>query len=285
MTATADRASTLAAPRAAAPLPGALRLGLARAGLEIKQFFRSRDAVVFNFALPAVLMCLFASIFKDKVQGAGGITVSQLYVAAMIGAGLMSTAFSSLAINIAVERDEGALRRLRGVPMPRSAYFLGKIGLVLVTGIAETVLLLAVGTAFFDLHLPHSAAKWLTFSWVFLLGLTACALLGIAASSGPRNSKSAAAVIQLPFLVLQFISGVYISIDTIPNGMLSVGSVFPLKWMCQGFRGVFLPDQAKVLEAAGSWEYGRIALVLGAWCVAGLLLCLTTFRWRGRRDG
>jgi ABC-2 type transport system permease protein len=29
----------------------------------------------------------------------------------------------------------------------------------------------------------------------------------------------------------------------------------------------------------------RVALVLGAWVIGGLVLCLTTFRWKGRRDG
>ncbi|MFH8411078.1 ABC transporter permease [Streptomyces sp. NPDC018019] len=265
-------------------LPGAFRLGLLRGGLEIKQFFRAKDAVAFTFALPVVMMAMFASIFHDKIQGAG-ITVSQLYVAAMLGAGLMSTSFQSIGIGIATERDEGNLRRLRAMPMPRSSYFLGKLWLVLVTGVAETTLLLAVGVAAFDMELPTAPGKWLTFSWVLLLGLIACALLGIAMSSVPRDAKSATPILILPFLILQFISGVYISINSMSGWMLKAGSFFPLKWMCQGFRAVFLPDQAKVLEQAGDWELGRVALVLGAWCIGGLVLCLTTFRWKSRRHG
>lgn len=270
-----------AAPQA---LPGIWSLGLHRGAIELKQFFRKRDQVIFSFAFPALFLSLFASIFKDKMAG-GSITASQLYAAVMIAAGLMSTSFQTLGVSIAIERDEKVLRRLRGTPMPPTAYFLGKVWLVLVTGIAETVLLLAVGTTFFDLDLPSTAGKWLTFGWIFVLGLTACALLGIAISSLPRSGRSATSVVVLPFLLLQFISGVYIMIDTLPDWMLTVGAFFPLKWMSQGFRGVFLPEQAAVLEQAGSWEYGRIALVLGAWCVGGLILCLTTFRWRSDHDG
>ncbi|MFB8027961.1 MULTISPECIES: ATP-binding cassette domain-containing protein [unclassified Streptomyces] len=51
----------------------------------------------------------------------------------------------------------------------------------------------------------------------------------------------------------------------------------------QGFRSVFLPDSAAVIEQTGAWEPGRIALVPGAWCLGGLALCLLTFRWRNRR--
>ncbi|MEU6512313.1 ABC transporter permease [Streptomyces sp. NPDC046942] len=281
MNTTAVRATARAS---AGSLPGAWRIGLLRGGLEIRQFFRLREQVVFTFSFPVMFLFLFASIFHGQVRGAG-ITAAQLYVPAMTASGIMSTSFQSLGISIAVERDEKVLRRLRGTPMPPAAYFLGKIWLVLFTAALETAILLAVGTTFYGVRLPTDAGRWFDFAWVFVLGLTACALLGIAISSVPKSAKSASSVVVLPFLVLQFVSGVYIAVDTIPGWMLDVGALFPLKWMCQGLRGVFLPDSAKVLEQAGSWEFGRIALVLAAWCVGGLALCLLTFRWKNRRDG
>ncbi|WP_409056549.1 ABC transporter permease [Streptomyces sp. SYP-A7185] len=284
MTSTATSTGARTSEPAARRLPSAWTLGLHHGAMELRQFFRLREQVVFTFAFPVVFLFLFASIFRDDVEGAG-ITASQLYVAAMIAAGIMSISFQSLGISIAIERDEKVLRRLRGTPMPPAAYFLGKIWLVLVTGLLETATLLVVGVTLFDVDLPSSAGAWLTFGWIFVLGLTGCALLGIAISSVPKSGRSATSVVVLPFLVLQFTSGVYIAVDTIPDWMLNVSALFPLKWMCQGFRGVFLPESAKVLEQTGSWEYGRIALVLGAWCVGGLVLCLLTFRWKNRRDG
>jgi ABC-2 type transport system permease protein len=265
-------------------LPGAWALGLHRGALEIKQFFRQREQVVFTFSFPVVFLFLFASIFHDDVHGSG-VTASQLYVPAMMASGIMSTSFQSLGISIAIERDEKVLRRLRGTPMPPASYFLGKIWLVLFTGVLETAILLLVGTTFYGVDLPSDADRWFDFAWIFVLGMTGCALLGIAISSVPKSGRSASSVVVLPFLVLQFISGVYISIGTIPDWMLDIGALFPLKWLCQGLRGVFLPDSARVLEQAGSWEFGRIALVLAAWCVGGLALCLLTFRWKNRREG
>jgi len=282
---TRNRSSDADADAGAAPrLPGAWRLGLIRGALEIKQFFRLREQVIFTFAFPIVFLFLFASIFGDDMANTGS-TASQYYVASMIAAGIMSTSFQSLGISIAIERDDKVLRRLRGTPMPPAAYFLGKIWLVLVTGILETAALLAFGTTLYDVQLPSGISGWLTLGWLFVLGITGCALLGIAISSVPKSAKSATSVVVLPFLVLQFISGVYILIDTVPGWMLNIGSLFPLKWLCQGLRGVFLPEAAAALEPAGSWEYGRIALVLGAWCIGGLLLCLLTFRWKSRSDG
>jgi ABC-2 type transport system permease protein len=281
VTSTVVRTRTATPP---GPMPGTWRLGLLRGLLELKQFFRQRDQVLFTFAFPVVFLFLFASIFQGDVNGAG-VTASQLYVPAMVAAGIMSTSFQSLGISIAIERDERVLRRLRGTPMPPTAYFLGKIWLVLGTGLLETSILLLVGAILYDVDLPTTPGRLFDFAWIFVLGLTACTLLGIAVSSVPKSGKSATSVVVLPFLVLQFISGVYVTVDAVPGWMLDFSALFPLKWMCQGLRGVFLPESAKILEQAGAWEYGRVALVLGAWCIGGLLLCLVTFRWTNRRDG
>ena len=276
--------ATESVPVAAAGPPSTLRLGLSRGLLELKMFFRERDAVVFMFALPPTLLALLGTIFTDSFQDTG-VTASQVFAASMIAGGIASTTFVNLGIWIAAERDDGTLRRLRSVPMPPLAYLLGKIVLVVVTSVAEVAVLLTVGVVFFDLQLPATAERWFTFGWVFVLATISCSLLGIAVSNLARSARSAPAVVNLPFLVLEFISGVFIiPITELPRLLLSVGSLFPLKWVAQGFRSAFLPDSMTVHEVAGAWEHGRIALVLGAWCLGGLLLCLKTFRWRSWRD-
>jgi len=279
--------TTLADPVRAtedAPLPSAWRLGLGRGRIEVTEFFREKMAVCFIFGLPSILLILLGSIFGSQAAAAG-VTSGQLFTAGMIAGGIMATSFQYLGIGIATERETGMLKRLFGTPMPRTSYFVGKLIQVLVCTVAETVLLMAVGMLFYHLHLPTAPGRWWTFAWIFLLGSTACGLLGIAASSLPRSAAAAAPVITLPFTVLQFMSGVYVPFSSVPPWMKDIASFFPLKWMAQGMRSVFLPDQAVSLEPAHSWEHGRIALVLLAWIVAGLVLCLTTFRWRGSRDG
>jgi ABC-2 type transport system permease protein len=261
------------------------RLGLAwrQGGLEIKQFMRSREAVVFTMAFPVIMILIFASIFKGEIGQ--GVRFTQYFVTGMIATGLMSVGFQSLAIQIPIERDRGVLKRLRGTPMPPWVYFAGKTVMVVAIGAAETALLLAVSAGLFDLTLPDTAGKWLTFAWVSVLGITACTLCGIAFSSVARTGRSAPAVVTPVALVLQFISGVFFVFTSLPTWMQHVAAVFPLKWMCQGLRSVFLPDSFAAAEPAGSWELGKVALVLGAWCLIGLLLCLFTFRWTTKRDG
>jgi ABC-2 type transport system permease protein len=258
-------------------------LGRRQGATEIKQFSRSREQVVFTMAFPIIMIVIFGSIFKGNLGA--GVRFTQYFVTGMIASGLMTTGFQALAIQIPIERDRGVLKRLQGTPMPKAVYFVGKVLMVLAIAVVETVLLLAVAVPFFGVSLPDTTQKWITFAWVGLLGITACTLCGIAFSSVARSGRSAPAVVTPVALVLQFISGVFFVFTQLPSWMQQVAAVFPLKWMCQGMRSVFLPEAFASQEAAGSWELGRVALVLGAWCVGGLILCLTTFRWTTRRDG
>ena len=267
-----------------ASLPSAGRIGMARIRIELRAFFREKQSVAFVFAMPAILLLLLGSIFRGDTAG-HGVSVGEIFAAGLIGGGVMATSYQNLGMAIAIERDRGLLKRLRGTPMPAGAYFIGKTGLVLVSTVAESVILIIVGMLVDHLRLPTSAERWWTFAWVFLLGTITCTLLGIAASSVPRSARTATAVITLPFVVLQFISGVYVPFTFVPPWLRDIAAIFPLKWICQGLRSVFLPAQAAALEPAGSWELGRTALVLAAWVAAGLVLCLTTFRWQRRQDG
>jgi ABC-2 type transport system permease protein len=262
---------------------GPVALGLRQGRLELRQFLRSRESVVFTLAFPVVMIIIFASIFTWDI--APGVKFTQYFVTGMIATGLMAVSFQNLGIWIPIERDRGVLKRLRGTPMPKWVYFAGKVIMVLVIGVIETILLLAVATLFFGLRLPDTAGKWLTFGWVSALGITAFTLCGIAISSLARTSRSGSAIVTPVALVLQFISGVFFVFTELPGWMQHVAAIFPLKWMCQGLRSVFLPESFGALEPGGSFELRRVALVLGAWCVIGLILCLTTFRWTTKRDG
>lgn len=273
------------APAALPPprLPSALRLGLSRGRLELTQYFRQRDAVVFTFGYPLIMLVIFGSIFSGDVQDTN-IPYVQYFTAGITATGVMSVGFQNTAVAIASDRTDLAIKRLRGLPMPELSYFLGKLFAALVEGAAQTVLLIACSVAFFHVHLPAHAADWFTLLWVFTLGLATCAALGILLGGWVKDGRTANAVTLPPFLILQFVSGVFFPFNQLSPLLQSIGSVFPLKWMCQGLRSVFLPQQALVVEPAHSWQRPETALVLAAWLVAALLLALRTFRWKEKYE-
>ncbi|HMO11106.1 MAG TPA: ABC transporter permease [Actinotalea sp.] len=269
-------------------LPSTLQVALARTRVELLQFFRERDAVVFVFAYPIIMLAIFATVFGQDGATVGpdpGIPFAQYFLPGMVATGVLLSSFQNMATSIAVERDEGGLKRLRGTPMPPAAFFLGKVGSVLVTATIQLVLLLAAAAVLFGVDLPTEADRWVTLAWGFLLGTASGTVAGVAFSSVPRSGRSASAVVIPIVLVLQFISGVFFVFSELPTWMQQVSSLFPLKWLAQGMRSVFLPDWALEIEPSGSWEHGTTAAVLGAYLVVGLVLGVRTFRWRRRDDG
>lgn len=281
---TAATAGTDAVPdRTASVLATVLRLGLSRGVLETRQFFRNRGQMFFTFSMPVVMLLLLGSIYR-YTDPATGVTTQQIFTTGMIGVGIMGSSLQSLSLQIAGERRNGTLKRLRGTPLPPTSYFIGKTVMVLASSVGQGLVLFGVGRLFFGVQLPVDAAHWFTLVWVYLLGVTGCSLLGIAYSNLMRGADSGA-VAMLPMLVLQFISGVFVIFSALPSGLQTTASFFPLKWICQGMRSALLPEAYARAEPAGGWEHGRIALILGAWALAGLLLCLRTFRWKGREEG
>ena len=265
-------------------VPGIIPTGLWRAQFELKQYFRSGDTLFFTFLFPVFMLGLFSVAFgaDGDVQMAPGVPalpMAQLYLPGMMAAGLLLSGFQNLAIDIALERADGTLKRLGGSPLSPVSYFLGKIGQVLVTGVLQAALLLAVAGLALGVPLPTEPAQWLTFAWVFVLGIATSALLGIALSTVPRTAKSATAVVIPIGLVLQFISGVYLMFWQLPEWLQNVASLFPLKWMAQGMRAVFLPEEYAALEPGGEWYLAGVAAALGLWLVVGLIISLLTFRW------
>jgi len=258
-------------------IPSALKLGLRRGALEIRQFTRQRESVVFTLLFPLILLAIFGSVFKDTI--APGVTFSQYFVAGMVASGLVNSGFQQLAIYIPVERDFGTLKRLRGTPMPIVSYFIGKTLLVFVSMIMQVILLLAGGYFFFGLNMPTDAAKWFTFSWLIILGTASSTVLGIAFSVVPKSGRGASAVVSPVVIVLQFFSGVFFIFTQLPSWMQHVAAIFPLKWLTQGMRSVFLPDSFAAQEVAKSWETGRTFLILLIWLVVGFFISLRTFKW------
>jgi ABC-2 type transport system permease protein len=281
-----DRMATAAPPRhrvteSQSELPSPVRIGLSRVAPELKMFYRRPEQLVLTFSLPAVICILLGSIFSTKLPHTETST-GAVIAASMLAYGILSTSFINLGISIAADRDTGALRRLRGTPTTALSYFIGKIFLVAIVSLAEAIVLLSVGLLFFELQLPTTVFGWFTLAWVFVLGIVSCSLLGIFISNLASNAVAAAVVTNGPAVALQFVSGTYVPLIVLPTWMLTLGSIFPVKWMAQGFRSVLLPSNMAAFEPAGSWEHWRTLLVLTAWAAGGLAACLTVFRWSDR---
>src|SRR5688500_1645738 len=80
--------------------PSAVPVGVGRTALELKMFFRDREALIFIFFFPVLLLGIFAAAFGDGTIGPddGGISVAQYYAPAMIASGIFLSSFQTLAL-------------------------------------------------------------------------------------------------------------------------------------------------------------------------------------------
>lgn len=264
-----------------------LTIGAHRVVYELRSYFRAPDAVFFTFLFPVVMLALFSVAFSSAPDIHAGPDVSvdyaTYYLPGLVATGILLSGTQALGVDIAGERSDGTLKRLGGTPLPVVSYFIGKIGMVLVTTIVQTALLLAVASVVFGVDLPTDGGAWARFSGIMLLGVATSCVLGIAVSALPREGRRATATIVPIVLVLQFISGVYLPFSQLPDWLQNVASVFPLRWMASGMRSVFLPDAFASAEPGGAWHLGLGILVLAAWLIGGAVACLLTFRWN-RKD-
>lgn len=281
MTRLAPGAAALPAPR----LPGVIRASWSRMAAELLQFRRSREELFFTLALPVGMLLLFGTIFRNDEIGVAGAEVSfaQYFAAGMIGSSIWWTCFHNAAVYVPLERDSGALRRLAGTPMPRAAYFAGKAAAALLITIVETAILITLGVVLYHLRMPD-AGRWLTFSWVLLLGSAACLLFGFAVAGLIPAGRSASAVVSPFAIVFQFLSGVYFVYGDMPGWLQGIGGVFPLRWLTLGMRSVFLPEHFREVEPQHSWHQWLTLIVLASWCAGGAAISYVTFRWTPTRE-
>jgi ABC-2 type transport system permease protein len=117
------------------------------------------------------------------------------------------------------------------------------------------------------------------FVYVLVVSAALGSALGIAMTRLVPNAKAAAPIVQAPFLVLQFISGVFFMWQNIPFWLQAIATIFPLRWMAQGFRYAFLPDWFGEAEYGASWGWQLPVAVLAGWLVLSFVLALVFFRW------
>jgi ABC-2 type transport system permease protein len=276
--------ATLATYRADRPRqrwPRLARLAWSRLVVDLKQFFRIPEQVFFTFLLPVLFLVLFSAVFAGDITDDPGreLAFVQYFLPGIIALGVAASTFANLAMSVAIEQHEGLLKRLAGTPLPKSAFFLGRIASSITITVIQTAILLAIGVALFGVELPATPGRWLMF--VYVLGISAAlgSALGIAMTRAVPNAKAAAPIVQAPFLVLQFISGIFFQWESLPGWLQSVATVFPLRWMAQGFRYAFLPDWFGETEYGASWGWELPAAVLAGWLVLSFVLAIVFFRW------
>ena len=241
-----------------------------------KIFWRNPASVFFTVMFPVMFLVLLGVIVNGQtIHTQGGIDATTYFVPAVITLALVSATMVNLAMNLTILREGGVLKRLRGTPLPGWVFIAGRIGNAFVTALLMFVLVTALGRVLFDVPVPWSRLGPLLV--VLAVGSASFCALGVALTTIIPSREAAPAITNLVVFPLYFLSGVFIPESEIPNGVLHVADVFPIRHLFDALLAGFDPA-----TGSAGYELGQLAVV-AAWGVLGFVIALRRFRWEPRR--
>jgi ABC-2 type transport system permease protein len=249
-------------------VPDALALTWRQYRLERRMFWRNPSAAFFNFALPLLFLALFGAIFS------GDQKTLNVIVPGIAGLAVMSTTFSALAMNLTFLREQGVLKRMRGTPLPAASY-LGGIAANAVTNAAiQITLVVLAGRVLFGIGWPKD---WLELVVFLVVGVICLATLGVAWSHVIPNFDAAPAYVNIVFLPVIFISGVFYDVDRTPAFLRDIAQALPLTHIIDGLSGAMVTGR-------GLADNLSALLIVAVWALAGIALAVRGFSWEQGRS-
>lgn len=164
--------------------------------------------------------------------------VSAIFIVpGLIGALLMQTTVSVMAISIVREREKGTLEALVVSPIRRWELLLGKIIPNLLVAYGQMTMALLVAHFVFDVPIRGSLMLLYALSAVFMMGTLG---IGIYLSAAARTVPAAMQLSFMTFLPSIYLSGLLFPIEGMPWGAQYLASVIPLTYYLRVVRGIVL---------------------------------------------
>jgi ABC-2 type transport system permease protein len=260
---------------------GGARILAGQVAYALREFRRSPVAAVFTLALPVLFLLLVGlTAGNATIDARGGIRVAQFYTPSLLAFAVAMAAFSTPAAAVALARERGVLKRLRGTPMPAWAHLGGRLGSALVTALASIVLTLLVAVVALDVRIITGAIP--AGLAALVLGVVTFTMLAFALAALVRSSLTVQAIANGSVIMLGFVSEIFIVADTMPRWLVAIGDLFPLKHFANALQMAFDP-----YLAGSPWAWNHLG-VMALWGLAGGVVALWRFRWEpaaaSRRD-
>jgi len=246
---------------------GELALAWRQFRLERRMFWRNPSAAFFNFALPLLFLALFGAIFSNDQKALDVI------VPGIAGLAVMSTTFSALAMNLTFLREQGVLKRMRGTPLPSGAYLAGIAANAVTNALIQITIVVVAGRAVFGIGWPRD---WGALVLFVAAGVVCLAALGVAWSHVIPNFDAAPAYVNIVFLPVIFISGVFYDVDNAPQFLRDLAEALPLVHVIEGLSGA-------MVDGTGVAAHLSDLAVIGVWAALGIVLAVRGFSWESRR--
>jgi ABC-2 type transport system permease protein len=254
----AARGSFRPDPRPASPA----RMILAQARLETRLLLRNAEQVLLAIVIPALMLVAFSAEPIGTITGSSRI---DYFAPGIIGAAVLSTAFTSQAIATGFERRYGVFKRLGASPLPRWGLMAGKSLSILAVECVQLVLLIVIALAMG--WSPHGDP----FAVLVLLTLGTVTFSALALLlAGSLRAEATLAVANFVFLVFLGVGGVVVPLDKFGHGAHSALQFLPIGALTDGLRDV--------LQHGSALPWGPVG-ILAAWSALAIAAAAKTFKW------
>jgi len=253
-----------------------LAIAARQVGYEQKAFWRNPAAAVFTFAFPLLFLFIFSSLNSGvQIDTRAGVSFVTFFVPGIAAFGIISACYTNIAMKMAISRDLGILKRVKGTPAPAWAYMAGQIGSSIVTTLQIVAVTIGIGVLVYDVDFRTDTIVGLVLT--LALGAACFCVLGLAVSGLCPNGDAAPAIVNFSILPVVFISGIFFPLDNAPSWLLSLAKFFPVQHLANGLQYAFDP------RTGSPGVNGGDLAVLAAWTVAGAVLALRLFKWENAR--
>lgn len=166
-------------------------------------------------------------------------------------------------------REKGVLKRLRATPVPRSAIIGGQVTQRLIIGMMQTLVLLGVGLAAFHFRMVGS---WPLLLALVIFGIFTFIGIGAVLASIAKTQESGVSLVQLVNFPMMFLSGLFIPLQLLPDGLRSAVGILPATHLASIMRHI-------MVDAPVAYSIPASLGVMAAWLLGGLVLAARMFRW------
>ncbi len=208
------------------------------------------------FALPTILFpALFYLLFGVLLdQGSGS---AAQYLLATYGVfGVMGAALFGFGVTVAMEREQGLLALKRALPMPPGAYLLAKMAMAMLFSAIVSLLLALLASTLGGVSL--APWQWALLWVVHVAGALPFCALGLYIGT-LANGNGAPAIVNLLYLPMAFLSGLWIPLHMLPDVLATLAPVWPSYHHAQ-----------IALKVVGMDNGGSLALHCGALAVVAI---------------
>ncbi|BDX05669.1 ABC transporter permease [Planctobacterium marinum] len=190
------------------------------ASTDIRKTFRTPGFVLPSLLFPVMFYIFFGIVFVPDENSA----VSQYLMATYCVFGVMGPALFAFGADVAVEKDRGMLALKQISPMPIAAYFAAKV--VTAIAFASIIVVLLFCIAITSGGVTMEFWQWIYTALILLPGVLPFCAMGLFIGLKVK-AQAAAAVVNLIYLPMSFLSGLWIPVMQFSEMLQQLAKVLP----------------------------------------------------------